>query len=259
MFFNYSKGMQVPGTDNLYQSFYYAQGTAQANPTPESTDNFDLGMRFRSRKVMGQLGGWYTLFHNRLASSYDQDLQATIYRNLGTVEKYGLDASVTVNANKYLSAYGFVSLMRSRIVSNVASGNGTYFATAGKRESGAPVSTMGARIDGHFDPLDIGVQVKRTGGRFINDQNLPVYVNGVQVSEAKAPAYTTVDLSARLNLDKLGARPNTYLQLNVTNLFNKFYIGGFDGTTANTFASYPSTTAYLPTPRTITGSISVAF
>jgi iron complex outermembrane receptor protein len=56
MFANYSMGMQVPGTDNLYQMFYYAANSTQAHPTPETTNNIDGGLRFASRKVGVQLG-----------------------------------------------------------------------------------------------------------------------------------------------------------------------------------------------------------
>jgi iron complex outermembrane receptor protein len=287
MFANYSKGMQVPGTDNLYNAFYYAANSTQAHPSPETTDNYDAGLRFNSRKVAVQLSGWYTLFQNRLASAFDQETQTTIYRNLGTVEKYGFDGSVNYQPVKALSFYAFASLLKSRIVSNVVAGtcggatagandiaaalglascqgNTAYYLTAGKRESGAPVSTLGIRAEGHVSLFDVIVQAKRTGSRYINDQNLPTYsgttaANAVKIDNAAVGAFTTVDLSLRADLSRIGAPKDTFLQLNVVNLFNKFYVGGFDGTTAAYYSSNPTTTAYLPIPRTFTGSISVAF
>ncbi|NWN33727.1 TonB-dependent receptor, partial [Klebsiella michiganensis] len=79
----------VPGTDNLYNSFYFPAGSDRAKPKPETTDNFDLGIRYRSSKLQAQISGWYTNFHNRLAQSYDPELDRSVYRNLGTVRKYG--------------------------------------------------------------------------------------------------------------------------------------------------------------------------
>jgi hypothetical protein len=38
---------------------------------------------------------------------------------------------------------------------------------------------------------------------------------------------------------KLGAPKNTFLQFNVVNVFNKFYTGGFDGSSAAYYASNP--------------------
>ncbi|WP_343609980.1 TonB-dependent receptor [Novosphingobium sp.] len=278
-FANYSKGMQIPGTDNLYNSFYFAANSSQARPAAETTDNFDAGVRYRSSKIMADISGWYTLFQNRLASAYDPENSVTVYRNLGKVEKYGIDATLAYMPNKYIGFYGFASFMKSRIVANVdagtcagnalaisvggaiCSGTEAYFSTAGKRESGAPANTMGARVEGHVSMFDIAATVKRTGRRYFNDQNLPVFIGTTKIAEANAPSYATVDLTVRANLEKIGAPKDTFLQLNVVNLFNKFYVGGFDGSTASSYAatSYPTNNAYLPIPRTFMGSISVAY
>src|SRR3546814_15552549 len=52
---------------------------------------------------------------------------------------------------------------------------------------------------------------------------------GAQVMDAKAPAYTLVDLDARRSLAPLGMGDKTYLPLNVSNVVDKLYYGGFDG------------------------------
>jgi len=77
------------------------------------------------------------------------------------------------------------------------------------------------------------------------------------VYPAKTPSYTLVDLDARLNLGFLGLNDKTYLQLNVTNLFDKFYVGGFSGQVGN--LNYPSQFVYVGTPRTISGTVNIAF
>ncbi|MFW1582063.1 hypothetical protein ACEV7R_23835, partial [Vibrio parahaemolyticus] len=51
-----------------------------------------------------------------------------------------------------------------------------YFQTAGKRESGAPVYTLGGRAEGTLGAFSLGLQAKRTGQRYVNDQNLPFFV-----------------------------------------------------------------------------------
>ncbi len=283
VFFNYSKGMQVPGTDNLYQSFYFPVGNASAKPEPETTDNFDLGVRYRSGKIMAQASAWYTIYQNRLASAYDRDLNTTIYRNLGRVDKYGFDGSLAYAPMKDLSIYVFGSYLHSKIRDNVdggsctatnvtlqmygctAAGGQAFYQTAGKRESGAPVYTFGGRIDGTVGPFSLGVQAKRTGPRYVNDQNLPFYVNQggrVQIFGAKAPAYTTVDLDAKLALSKISSMFNerTFFQMNVTNLFDVTYVGGFDGTLISQATNgNPITYAQISPPRTVIGTISFGF
>src|SRR3546814_6734751 len=84
--------------------------------------------------------------------------------------------------------------------SDLTSGNPIYAMTAGKRESGAPVYSFGGRASGRLGPLELGIQAKRTGPRYVNDQNLPITIGGAQVYGAKVPAYTLVDLDARLPL-----------------------------------------------------------
>lgn len=284
VFANYSRGLQVPGTDNLYNSFYFPRNNPAARPDPETTDNFDAGVRYRSGKVMAQVSAWYTIYQNRLASSFDRDLQVTIYRNLGRVDKYGFDGSLAYSPMQNLSIYAFGSYLHSKIRDNVdagtctatnvtlgmlgctAAGNQAFLQTAGKRESGAPVYTFGGRVDGTVGPLSLGVQAKRTGPRYVNDQNLPFYVNNnnskLEIFPAKTRAYTVVDLDAKLALDKVASMFNerTFLQLNVTNLFDVNYVGGFDGTSISQQTNgNPITYAQLSPPRTLIATVSFGF
>ncbi|MFC0305240.1 TonB-dependent receptor [Rhizorhabdus histidinilytica] len=254
-FGSYSKGIQVPGTDNLYNSFFYARNTPSANPVPETTDNFDLGARYRSGKVQAQGSFWYTLYKDRLASAYDRDLNVTIYRNLGKVTKYGYDGSISYTPIPELSIYAFGSYLKSKIKDNVELSATTVALTKGKRESGAPIYTAGGRIQGNLGPVQLGVQAKRTGSRYVNDQNLPVFANGVQVYGAKVRGYTLVDLDARISLEWAGLNDKTYFQINVTNLFDKLYVGGFDGTLSNTGTTF----ANIGAPRTVIGTLSIGF
>lgn len=261
LFFNYSKGLQVPGTDNLYQAFWFPAASDSANPSPETTDNFDLGVRYTSGIIQASLTGWWTIYQNRLASAYDRDLNITIYRNLGRVDKYGIDGSLAIKPIPEASIYLFGSYLKSKIKDNVetgvVAGSPVFALTKGKREAGAPTYMFGARAAGNFGPVVLGAQVKRTGPRYVNDQNLPIVVTGgTQVYGAKTPAYTLVDLDAKLKLDFVGLGDRTFLQLNVINLFDKLYVGGFDGAATST-SSVPF--ARIGAPRTFIGSVSFGF
>ena len=277
---SYSKGMQVPGTDNLYQSLGFPNGSA--NPRPETTNNFDTGLRYRSSKIQAQLGLWYTAFQNRLASAYDPVNDVTVYRNLGTVHKYGIDGNIAYRVIPEVTVMAFGSYLKSKILNNVDAGTCTaanavanncvagqpiFALTAGKRESGAPVYTAGGRIEGNFGPLELGIQAKRTGRRYINDQNLPVVqctgsvqVLGCtgtpyQVYGAFAKGYTTVDLDARLAIGHWVHNDRTYVQLNVTNLFDKLYVAGYTGS----YSQWTIPFAYVGAPRAVSGTLVVGF
>jgi iron complex outermembrane receptor protein len=264
VFANYSRGLQVPSTDNLYNNFFFAFSNPNARPKPETTDNFDVGARYRSGKLMAQASFWYTIFQNRLASAFDPDLQLTVFRNLGRVDKHGIDASMSYQVIPQLQLYVYGSYLWSKIRDNVQI-SGTAAAvdcsaanpsttacalTAGRRESGAPIYTFGGSVQANLGPLELRLQAKRTGPRYVDDVNLPLITGGRQVYAAKAPAYTTVDFGARLPLGFTGLNDETYLQFNVTNLFDKLYVGNFGGQLLNTtvpFVQIGSRRAFIAT------------
>jgi iron complex outermembrane receptor protein len=291
IFFNYSRGLQVPSTDLLYNSFFYPAGSDRASPTPETTDNFDLGVRYRSSNIVAQASLWYTIFHNRIAQAYDPDLDQNVFRNLGTVDKYGIDASIAWQATPELQLYAYGSYLWSDIGENVLAGEcsatvsascpagsvGTqiFAPTSGNRESGAPIYTFGGRVQYNLPWVEIGVSFKQTGGRYVNDMNQPLYlctnatggnayVNVVdcpataarfQVYGAKTPAYNIVNLDVRVPLNWAGLNDETYFQLNVTNLFDEFYVGNFGGQLLNTSVPFVN----LGAPRAIIGTLVVGF
>jgi iron complex outermembrane recepter protein len=291
LYANYSRGLQVPSTDLLYNSFFYAPGSDRASPTSETTDNFDVGIRYRSSRIQAQLSGWYTVFKNRIAQAYDPELDQNVFRNLGTVDKYGIDGSIAWQIIPEVQLYVYGSYLWSSIRDNVVAGECTatvsascpagsagtqiFAQTEGMRESGAPVYTFGARLQGQLGPVQFGVQAKRNGPRYVNDTNQPIrlctnaagggaFVNTIdcnapnasfQVFPARTPAYTLVDLDIRVPLGWAGLNDDTFFQFNVTNLFDKFYVGNFSGALVGTAAPFVQVGA----PRAFIGTLVVQF
>lgn len=291
VFANYSRGLQVPGTDNLYNSFFYPITTAQARPRAETTDNFDVGFRYRSSRIMAQLSGWYTVFKNRTAQAYDPELDQNVFRNLGTVDKYGIDGSIAWQIIPEVQLYVYGSYLWSNIRDNVLAGECTatvstlcpagstgqpiFAPTAGNRESGAPIYTIGARLQAQLGPVQFGIQAKRTGPRYVNDTNLPIALcftpaggtafvntrdcnapNGLrQLFPARTPAYNIVDFDVRVPLGWAGLNDDTYFQLNVTNAFDTFYVGNFSGALLGTAVPFVQVGA----PRAVIGTLVVQF
>ena len=114
VFANYAKGLSVPSTDNLYNSLFFT-GAEAGTPQPETTDSFDLGVRYTSGIVQAQFAGWYTKFNNRIAQSFDVELNETVFRNLGTVKKWGLDGSLAIRPVEQIMLYAFGSYLNSEI------------------------------------------------------------------------------------------------------------------------------------------------
>ena len=256
VFGNYSKGLQVPGTDALYNAFFFPANTPSARPSPETTNNFDLGIRYRSSKVQAQVSTWYTRYQDRLASAFDEETQRTLYRNLGRVDKYGIDGSIAYQPIPELALYVFGSYLESEIKNDVQSGANSFLPTAGKREGGAPAYTFGGSARGTLGPVELGVTAKRTGGRYLYDTNLPLAFGGAQVYPAKTNAYWLVNLDARMSLEFLGLNDKTFFQVNVYNLFDTLYVGNFNSSLSQG-TSAPN--AQIGAPRTISGTLTIGF
>lgn len=292
-FASFAQGLSVPGTDSLYNAFFFPLTAAGARPAPETTDSFDLGLRYRSGNVQAQLSGWLTKFQNRLASGYDPELDQNVYRNLGNVDKYGIDGSISYQPIPELAVYVFGSYMKSEIKNDIAigenaNGSAVFAPTAGKRESGSPKYSFGGTIRGEVGPVEIGITAKRTGPRAVFDTNEATYtgtyiptgavpsgtqgaVSRTEIYGANAPAYWLVNLDASVNLGFLGflgLNDKTRLQFNVYNLFDQFYVGGFGGGLFQS-ATYNRTTGVatygspgfvqIGAPRTVSGTVTFAF
>ncbi|GAA0461128.1 MULTISPECIES: TonB-dependent receptor [Sphingomonas] len=258
IFASYAKGLSVPGTDTLYSALYFADGTEGADPAPETTDSFDLGLRYRSGIVTAQLGGYYIKFKNRIATAFDAELGESVSRNIGKVDRYGFDGSISVQPIREITAYVFGSYLNSEIQDDLQTGANTFLPTAGKQESGLSKWSFGGRLQGTLGPVELGAQVKYTGPRYINDINEPLVqtISGVvtEVFPAKVDGYTLVDLDARFSLAQFGL-DKTFFQLNVSNLFNEFYVGYISGSSNNTSVPF----VQFGAPRAVSGSIVIGF
>jgi iron complex outermembrane receptor protein len=102
-----------------------------------------------------------------------------------------------------------------------------------------------------------------TGVNLTNLNNLNAADDPKVVFGSTAPAYWLVNLDARLNMNFVGLK-ETYFQLNVYNLFDKFYVGGFGGGLAQAFNTAATQYGNPPfvsigAPRTVSGSLSISF
>ncbi|MBF7012146.1 TonB-dependent receptor [Novosphingobium resinovorum] len=270
---SYAKNLSVPSTDTLYNSFFFPADNASSYRSPETSDSFDLSLRYSTPMVQASITGWYSMYNNRLVTAYDIDGNATD-TNLGKVKKYGVDASVSVRPVQPLSLYVFGSYINSEIQDDVATtagvcstakqtagvcyavGTGSsaayYFNTKGNRERGAAKWLVGGRAQIEAGDFILGAQAKYTGSRYLNDLNFSDLVYG-----AKFKSYTIVDLDVRYSLAGLGL-DKTQIQFNVTNLFDKFYVGSFPGG----FDLSPSSTSSFVnfgSPRAVSATLIMGF
>jgi iron complex outermembrane receptor protein len=220
-FASYARGFSSPRTDNLYRAPIV---TVQ----PETTDAWDLGVRYIRRNVQAQATLWKIDYANRIVTSFNAQEGISVDRNVGSVKTWGFDASIAWQPIPEISLLGLASYNHSRLQENVNLGaaagvdcaNSSDAApiagcanTAGKRVAETPDWQFGGRVQLYLGPVTIGAQAKWVDERFATDDN-SIFTDD----------YTTVDVDARLDLGPVGL-PDSYIQMNVTNLFNERYFG----------------------------------
>ena len=230
VFGSYAKGFSAPRTDNLYRA-------PVVDVKPEETNAFDLGLRYTTRRIQAQLAGWKIDYKNRIVSSFNQDLGISLDRNVGKVKSYGFDGSVAFRATPKLTFLVLGSYIKAELKDDVEIGRSTAAAlpaglifcdgtaptgtatditcapTKGRMVTETPKWQFGGRAQYEIGPFEFGVQAKHVGSRFATD-----------VNDVKAKGYDVVDLDTRINADFIGLK-KSYIQLNVQNLFDTFYLG----------------------------------
>ncbi len=255
-YLSYAEGFSAPRTDNLYTASIdgildNVDGNIAGDPIdaivllglePERTKSYDLGYRHQGDRVTSSVAIWYNEFENRIVTSFDADLGITVDRNVGKVKLQGIDAEVGWRVTPELVFYASASYIESEVQENIATGVGTFAATAGKALVETPDFTYGGRIQYQVtDHLSLAVQGKYVGDRFSNDINTEV-----------APAYTVLDANATIDLTALGL-DRTILQINATNIFDEAYLGSISSSTTG-LASFS-----VGAPQTVQAQIKTQF
>lgn len=207
----YAKGLSAPRTDNLYRA-------PRVSVTPETTNNFDVGIRYSSPLVQATVGGFLNNFRNRIVTSLDLDnssptFNISVDRNVGRVQIKGLEGTLDVRPVEWFSVRGFGSYIDAKYKDNLAISPTVILPLAGKRLVETPEWQYGLRGQAIYKVVGAGLTFKHVSSRTATDLN-----------DLIVDAYDVVDLDVRLNLGGLGLK-KTYLQLNVNNLLDEQYLG----------------------------------
>jgi iron complex outermembrane receptor protein len=221
VYFSFAQGLSAPRTDDLYTVTRATDGSL-INPIaqPETTDTYEAGYRFTRRNVQATLAIYDSKFHNRIATSFDPDLGISIARNVGDVDVKGVDAGVAWGILDNLTYIGNVSYVDAEVQSDVVQANG-FLPTKGKKLVETPDWQWFQRLEwSPIQPLTLGVQGKWVGKRYSTD-----------VNDEQTPDYQVWDLDARWMLPEINGKQRTYIQFNVTNLFDEKYLGSITSQT----------------------------
>lgn len=216
LYASYAETISAPRTDDLYDRFI-------PNPQPETTQAYDLGYRYQSASIIASAAIWKTDFSNRIVRTFDQDNDIFLSRNVGEVELMGVDGQIGWSPIENLTFYGSASYLDSEVKNDLPNGvvNGVpqFIRTAGNTLVETPEWQFGFRTDYRIGDLSLGLQGKYVGERFSNDTNTEVF-----------PDYQVWDLDARYDLPMI-RQADTWVQVNVTNLFDERYLANISTTT----------------------------
>lgn len=209
----YAKGLSAPRTDNLYRS-------PNVVVEPEITDNFDVGVRYTTSMVQASLGAFLNKFSNRIVTSFDPDQGISVDRNVGKVEIKGVEASLSVRPFPWFSFRGFASYIDAKYKDNVRANATVTVPLAGKKLVETPDWQYGYTARAFVGPASLGATWKQVTSRTATDLN-----------DVTVPGYSTFDLDARFSLQGMGLE-KTFIQVNVSNLFNEQYLGSINSQTS---------------------------
>ncbi|MGB8328414.1 MAG: TonB-dependent receptor [Steroidobacteraceae bacterium] len=253
LFVSYAEGLSAPRTDNLYTVTRLADGSL-ANPyvQPETTRSVDVGYRYSDGRLIGAMSLWSTAYANRIVSSFDDVLGVFVDRNVGSVDQGGLDGQIGFQQSEKFTWYASVSYSHSKVKANIPVSLTASLPTAGKQLVETPKWTFGGRLE--YRPLPqwrLGLQGKQVGSRFSTD-----------VNDEQVPGYALADFDASYEFTAFGGKTWS-AQLNVTNLFDKVYLGSISS--RNNAITIPgvqagsSPTYNVGAPRTLQVSLRAQF
>ncbi|MFC7377293.1 TonB-dependent receptor domain-containing protein [Brevundimonas sp. GCM10030266] len=234
---SYAEGISAPRTDDLYDR-------TQSDPVPETTKTFDLGYRYQSGTIIASVAAWRTDYKNRIVRVFDEVEGESYSRNQGEVTLQGIDGQIGWSPVDGFSLYASASYLDSEIKNDLPpiTAGGAPIPTAGKMLFETPEWQYGLRAQYELADFVFGLQGKYVGERFANDINSEI-----------APDYTVVDMDLRYTPSWLSAA-DAYLQLNVSNLFDKRYLADIRTFDPNGTGAY-----HVGAPRTAMLTLGVAF
>ncbi len=252
---SYSEQISALKTDSYYTVQRQTDGSiASLSAAPESTKTGEVGWRFNAPGYYATVSAYKTEFKNRVVSTYDPDTDTYRERNVGAVDIKGLEGQVGGRLNDDISVAASATYTDAKYQDPLLVVKPNVYAPInGKQLVETPKIMFGGRINYDHGPFQIAVQGKYTGKRYATDMN-----------DLAVAGYAVFDLDARYKLDAL--LKNSYVQLNIWNMFDKHYYGSLGtqitAASAATKTLYGVTNqpyGYIGAPRTAQVSFRVDF
>ena len=228
---SYSEQISALKTDSYYTVQRQADGSiASLSAKPEATRTGEVGWRFNAPGYYATVSAYKTEFKNRVVSTYDPDSDTYRERNVGAVDIKGLEGQIGGRITQELSVAASATYTDAKYQDPLLVVKPNVYAPInGKQLVETPKIMFGGRINYEEGPFSFGIQGKYTGKRYATDMN-----------DLAVDGYALFDLDVRYKLDAV--LKNSYVQLNVWNIFDKEYYGSLG--TQVTAASAATKTLY---------------
>lgn len=242
VFGTYAQSMSAPRTDVYYNVVLVDDRMLVKNPRPEISDTVELGYRYAQSNFNATAQVYFATDKDRIVTAYDDETDTYTDTNVGEVERKGFEAFANFSPVDNIVLNAGLTWTSTELQQDIPNG-ATDLPTKGKALTGMPewMWTFGLDYD-ITSALNLNLNAKYVGDRFYT------YVN-----DEVAPHYTLWNATARYDLEMF--REGTYVQLNVSNLFDEQYLHGTGYQNTNS-----STVLYqLGSPRTVSLTLRTQF
>jgi iron complex outermembrane receptor protein len=262
-FANYTRNMRVPSNFSMAgtaSNLIWVNGVASGTVTTfnqfmkaETSNNIELGTRYRGSDVNASATLYHVKFKDRIASAYNPATSTRTDYNVGDSTTKGVEFELGTVPVQGFSAYSSLSYTKSTIDQDLRTAVSTYAATSGMQFPDTPQWLGALSLQYAQDAFMVNLAAKYTGMRYTtltNDQSVP--------------NYTLWDLNMAYRLPSGWGIKDPTLRVNVSNLLNKKYLlansgsgSSFTTNATGTGASQPS--LYLGSPRFVSASLQIDF
>lgn len=179
---------------------------------PETSDTYELGLRYTSSTVNAVAAVYYVDFANRLlglATGAGIVGNPAVLQNVGSVRSYGFEAAVDVRLGAGFTAYAAYAYNDATYRDNVVNAAGTLVAaTRGKTVVDSPEHILRGELAYDSDGFFGRIGANYMSERFFNYEN-----------DRSVDGRVLVDATIGYRLNE-----NVEVQLNATNIFDEEYV-----------------------------------
>ena len=181
---------------------------------PEISDNFDLGARFDFGNAYIAPTFFHTRYRNKQLSIFDPLVKVAYHQSVASAHANGLELEAGVAPTRNLDVYASYTYNRAVYDDDVRTASNTVVPVSGKQMQDSPKHLFKLGGVWRMGGWSVAPSVRWTGKRF-----------GDTEEKQGVAGYAVADLGISYRLAKVLGFQTMDIDFNVTNLFDRRYIG----------------------------------